>query len=224
MRARRAARELTLLSFSQLTKNTENIENAEIEEIAVSSVRTIVSNAESNLKKSLGMLFELKEKIEAYEFEHPENLERPIEASIIPVQLPMTSDMLGSIDKVIDAADKSLSALEISEISAHSNKHEIKDYLIKLIKKYLENKEEVNEQISTNSKGWNIDRMVRIDRDILRIAVTEMMYFDDIPPGVAADEAVELAKKYSTDESSGFINGILSQVIEKKFPDSVKEE
>ena len=76
----------------------------------------------------------------------------------------------------------------------------------------MEKKQEVDSKIKEHSEGWDVNRLINIDRDILRIAITEMLYFEDVPVGVSIDEAVEIAKKYSTDESSRFINGILGQV------------
>ena len=73
-----------------------------------------------------------------------------------------------------------------------------------------------HEQIKKYSKGWSVERLVKTDRDILRIAITEIIYFKDVPISVSINEAVELAKKYSCSESSKFINGILGQVAQKK--------
>ncbi|MDD3013856.1 MAG: transcription antitermination factor NusB [Candidatus Gastranaerophilales bacterium] len=213
MNARRAARELALLAFSQLVKNSKK--SPEIEEIIISSIRTLVDDAENNLKLTVSALADIKEYIENYEIEHPENVKRSIEASIIPVPMPMTSDMLGRIDSIIDVADKAYSALEISELASLSNKAEVKTYTINLSNLYTKNKKEIDEQISKHSKGWNIERLVRIDKNILRIAITELLYVEDVPISVSIDEAVELAKKYSTDESASFINGILRQVVEE---------
>lgn len=62
-------------------------------------------------------------------------------------------------------------------------------------------------------KGWKIERLSRVDKDILRLATYEMIYRDDIPPKAVINEALELAKIYSTDESSKFVNGVLGQMI-----------
>ena len=215
MNARRAARELALLSFSQLSRNPEKWEDKDIEDIILNSIRMLLNNAEGELKKATGYLFEIKETIENYEIEHAENEKRPIDTSIIPVQIPLTSDMLGHINVILDAADKTLSAMSITELYSLSNKVEVKDYTIKLIKLYSDNKTNIDDQINKLSIGWNINRLVKIDRDILRISTTELLYIPDIPVSVAIDEAVELAKEYSTEESSSFINGILRQVVQE---------
>ena len=70
----------------------------------------------------------------------------------------------------------------------------------------------LDEVISGNSKGWDVGRIGKVDLAILRLAVYEILHDDDIPVGVAIDEAVELAKKYGQDESSSFVNGILASV------------
>ncbi len=71
---------------------------------------------------------------------------------------------------------------------------------------------EIDALISKTSNGWRIDRMSRVDLSILRLAVFELLFDDDIPGGVAINEAVELAKQYGGDESSSFINGILGVI------------
>ena len=67
--------------------------------------------------------------------------------------------------------------------------------------------------IKKYSTGWDFDRLVKMDKDILRIAISELVYIKEAPMKVIVDEAVELAKKYSTDDSSSFINGVLAKVI-----------
>ncbi len=76
-----------------------------------------------------------------------------------------------------------------------------------------ENKEEFDEIISSFAKGWTIPRMNRVDVSILRLALCEIMYREDVSAGIAINEAVELAKKYSSDEGPAFINGILGAYV-----------
>lgn len=73
----------------------------------------------------------------------------------------------------------------------------------------------LDEIIDEASKGWKSNRIGKVELTILRLAVYEMKYDDDIPIGVAINEAVELAKKFGQEESSSFINGILSGVVDK---------
>lgn len=67
--------------------------------------------------------------------------------------------------------------------------------------------------IRSYARGWSLDRMAHVDRNILRLAMFELLFLPDIPPSVSVNEAVELAKRYSTAESGSFVNGILGNVI-----------
>ena len=71
----------------------------------------------------------------------------------------------------------------------------------------------IDDLISSHLQGWTLDRLPAVDRAILRVAVWELLYADDVPEPVAVDEAVELAKGLSTDDSPGFVNGVLGQVM-----------
>jgi len=71
----------------------------------------------------------------------------------------------------------------------------------------------VDDLISAHLQGWTLDRLPAVDRAVLRVAVWELLYADDVPEPVAVDEAVELAKSLSTDESPAFVNGVLGQVM-----------
>ena len=71
----------------------------------------------------------------------------------------------------------------------------------------------VDEVIARYARGWTLERMANIDRNVLRLATYEILYLPDIPPSVTVDEAVEMAKKYSTAESGRFVNGILGNLL-----------
>ena len=70
---------------------------------------------------------------------------------------------------------------------------------------------ELDEQINAKAKGWTTDRMGKVDLTIIRLAVYEIVYDDEVPTGVAINEAVELAKKFGRDESYSFVNGVLAR-------------
>lgn len=213
MQARRAARELALILFSQLDKKITDYSKEDFGDIILKSVRILTNNAGDDLKLTVGALFNMKEFIENYEADHETNIERPIEVSNIPVPLPMTSDMTGRIDEMIEIAEKALMALEIAEFATLESHEDVKNYAVTIAETFQEHHEEIDEQIQKFAKGWDIQRLVKIDKDILRIAIIELIYIKDAPMKVVVDEALELAKKYSTEESSSFINGILAKVI-----------
>lgn len=92
----------------------------------------------------------------------------------------------------------------------------IRDFTKELVQGVDENRRKIDELITTYSQGWDMDRMPVIDRNILRLAIYEILWSKDVPPAVAIDEAIELAQTLSTDDSSKYINGVLSKIIEIK--------
>ena len=85
-------------------------------------------------------------------------------------------------------------------------------YGLKLLSKTLERSAWAKDIITSKLEHWDFDRVTLVDRLILELALVEMVYFDDVPLKVSISEAIEIAKKFSTDESPGFVNGILDAV------------
>ncbi|GAA4264768.1 transcription antitermination factor NusB [Frondihabitans peucedani] len=85
-------------------------------------------------------------------------------------------------------------------------------YARDIVQGVIENRPEIDELIETYSQGWSLQRMPTIDRAILRIGIWELTHNDDIPDAVAISEAVELAQTLSTDDSAGFVNGLLGRI------------
>lgn len=213
MQARRAARELAFILFSQFDKKITNYTREDLQDIILKSVRILTSTATDELKTALGALVAMRDQIENYEADAEENLKRPIGAANIPVSIPMTSDMTGRINEMIDIAEKSMLALEIAEFTTLDSQHDVKNYAIQIADFFQKNHEEVDEIIQKYAKNWDLGRLVKMDKDILRIAIVELLYIKDAPMKVVVDEALELAKKYSTEDSAAFINGVLAKVI-----------
>jgi len=86
------------------------------------------------------------------------------------------------------------------------------DYINRVVPDILDKMDVVDSTIEKNLKGWTIQRLAKVDRQILRIAVYEFLYKDDIPPEVSINEAVEIARIYGSDDSPKFINGILGSI------------
>ena len=87
-----------------------------------------------------------------------------------------------------------------------------KTFLENLVAGVTDRQEQLDEIIGKYAQGWSLNRLARVDLTILRLAVYEIMFMPEIPVGATINEAVELAKKYAEDKSSGFINGILGSV------------
>jgi N utilization substance protein B len=89
---------------------------------------------------------------------------------------------------------------------------DVEEFSNRLITGACENIEGIDSIINRYSEHWRLSRMSTIDRNILRMAIYELVYLRDIPPPVTINEAVELAKKYGTEESGAFVNGILDRI------------
>ncbi len=87
-----------------------------------------------------------------------------------------------------------------------------REYTLKLLQSTLVHQHEVDELIRQSAKNWRLERISITDRNLLRIAVNEMLFSEDVPHQVAINEAVEIAKRYGSDDSPAFINGILDAV------------
>ena len=81
-----------------------------------------------------------------------------------------------------------------------------------LIRGALEHRDEADEHIKKHAKNWDLHRIAAVDRNIMRLAIYEMLHREDIPPVVSINEAVDIAKKFSTEDSGKFVNGILDKI------------
>jgi N utilization substance protein B len=91
-----------------------------------------------------------------------------------------------------------------------------KKYGMKLVDLVQAHREELDEEIKAASVHWEIDRIAKIDRIVVRIAMVELLYVPDIPTKVAISEAVQIATKFSMEESGSFVNGLLAGLMQKK--------
>jgi N utilization substance protein B len=92
----------------------------------------------------------------------------------------------------------------------------VNDYTIELVEGVDRHRERIDAILAEYAEGWTVDRMPDVDRAVLRLGVYELLWRDDVPDAVAIDEAVELAKLLSTDESPRFVNGVLAKVLRSR--------
>ena len=107
-------------------------------------------------------------------------------------------------------------AISLIEDTAREQEFTPDEYIEKVIMGVSEKKDELDELISESAKSWRLERLSGASLAIMRLAVYEMLYVDDVPFSVAINEAVELAKTYDHDKAPKFINGILNAIAEKK--------
>jgi len=92
------------------------------------------------------------------------------------------------------------------------------DFARRCINGVLGNISDIDVMLARHAEKWSVERMAKVDRNILRLGIYEIVYAPDIPGRVAVNEAVELAKRFGTDESGAFVNGILDSVLKSESP------
>jgi transcription antitermination protein NusB len=92
----------------------------------------------------------------------------------------------------------------------------VPEYAVELVEGVTEHRTRIDEIIASYAEGWTMERMPPVDRNVLRIGVYEMLWREDIPDVVAIDEAIELAKSLSTDDSPRFVNGVLARILRSR--------
>jgi N utilization substance protein B len=94
----------------------------------------------------------------------------------------------------------------------------VHEHTVRLVEGVAEHAARIDELIDTHASNWSIDRLPDVDRAILRMAVYELLWADDVPDAVVIDEAVELAKALSTDDSPAYVNGVLGAILAAEVP------
>ncbi|GAB4466180.1 MAG: transcription antitermination factor NusB [Elainellaceae cyanobacterium] len=208
MQARRIARELALLSVSQLPSKPEKLDAQQLQSVSLAAVRTLAGEAHDMLETA------------AAEVERGSNrlLASETKAQDLDSARVMVKEALELAQRAINRIG---TAVELPEMLQLANQQEVRDYTLALLQTVSIRRAEIDRIISAAMVDWQLHRLPQIDRDILRLAVAEFQYMG-IPDRVAINEAVELAKRYSDDDGHRFINGVLRRVVEK--PESRPEE
>ncbi|NJK38171.1 MAG: transcription antitermination protein NusB [Oscillatoriales cyanobacterium RM2_1_1] len=202
MQARRSARELVLLSISQLPTSPERLETQQIHDIVTAAVRTLVSESYESLETAMAELQRGSDRLQASQFR----------ASDLPAAQSMIQE---AIELTQSAINRVGTSIELPELLQLSKQEEIHAYAVEILMAVNGNREDIDQRISQAMVDWQINRLPRLDRDILRIAVAEVFYLE-IQEQVALNEAVELAKRYGDEESYRFINGVLRRVVDRR--------
>lgn len=126
-----------------------------------------------------------------------------------------------AVDAVFAADLRKISPLtlldDVADLAAdRQNQEAIFGYAREIVQGVVNHHEEIDDLLETYSQGWALDRMPNLDRAILRVGVWEILHNPDVPDAVAVNEAVELAKELSTDDSGSFVNGLLSRIASTK--------
>jgi N utilization substance protein B len=123
-----------------------------------------------------------------------------------------------AVDLLFEAEARGITPAEAAEsrqalAQSQSDVSALNPYTVTVARGVTQHAAHIDDLISTHLQGWTLERLPAVDRAILRVAVWELLHAEDVPEPVAVDEAVELAKHLSTDDSPGFVNGVLGQVM-----------
>jgi len=121
-----------------------------------------------------------------------------------------------ALDFLYESDIRNRPAMEILQSRVTELEYPVREFTRELVSGVSENRERIDEIIAMRAKGWDLDRMPVLDRNILRLGTFEILWSETVPIGVAVDEAVELAKTLSTEDSPNYVNGVLTAVAEIK--------
>ena len=204
---RQIARELALLSLSQLPMNPKKLDKIPQEQLVaklvLAAVRTLRSEVQDTLDNAAAELQRSNDRL----------LTSQTRASDLNTARTMVKEAIVYTQTAINKLGATVEFPELIQLA--NQDREVREYAKDIIIAVNENRDTIDEEISTALVDWQVTRLAHIDRDILRIAVAEMKYLQ-VPESVTINEAIELAKRYSEEDSHRFINGVLRRVTDQR--------
>ncbi|MDJ0707133.1 MAG: transcription antitermination factor NusB [Leptolyngbyaceae cyanobacterium MO_188.B28] len=201
MQARRIARELALLGMSQLPDKPEKLEGLQLNELLLSAVQTLTAEARDSLETAAAELGRGSDRLR--------------DSETRSVNLHSAREMMKEAIELTETTINRLgAALDLPEFIQSTNQDAAQEYALQILTQMIRYRAEVDTRLDQAMVAWQLKRLAHIDRDILRIAMVEILYLE-LPIRIAINEAVELAKRYSGEEGYRFINGVLRRVTDQ---------
>jgi transcription antitermination protein NusB len=208
MKAQTVARELALLALPQLSKAQKKLAQQSARELQI-TIEAMMLNAIATLRD------ETKENIEAASVELQRSNEKLLNshtrANNLDSAREMTVQAIALVQAAIEKLDRSL---EMPELINNFNRTDVRTYALELISKTIAETDDIDVLLGKSMVDWQLSRLPKIDRDILRLAVAEIVYLG-LEERIAINEAIELAKRYSDEQGRKLINGVLRRVTEQ---------
>ena len=123
-----------------------------------------------------------------------------------------------AVDVLYEAELRGRDRLDLLAERVEHGNPPVPQHTTRLVEGVAEHAAKIDELIDSHAKNWSLDRLPDVDRAILRMAVFELLWADDVPDAVVIDEAVELAKTLSTDDSPAYVNGVLGAILDAEVP------
>jgi N utilization substance protein B len=121
-----------------------------------------------------------------------------------------------ALDVLFEADQRGVDPATVLAERIHRAEPPVAEYTVEIVEGVLAHSERIDELLGTYAQGWTVARMPGVDRALLRMSAWELLYNDAVPDAVVIDEAVELARSLSTDESPAFVNGLLARLLAVK--------
>lgn len=198
---RRISRELALLGLSQIKGHGDKLEQTDLNELILAAVRTLTAEIRETLESASGEVSRADERLVSSDT-RATNVKSA--QAMVREALELTQSAINRLAIVIDFPER----LQLA------SQYEVRQYALELIGTVHRRQKEIEQTIGSALVDWQLNRLAKIDQDILRIAVSEMLFLD-IPHKVAINEAIELAKRYSDEDGYRFVNGVLRRVTEQ---------
>ncbi len=200
MQARRIARELALLSLSQLPANPAKLDQKGLQDVLLAAVRTLTTEVRDTIETAAAEL----QRSNALILDSETRASNPDQAKgILQEAIALTQTAINRLGAAID----------LPEFVQLANQSEVRDYAFEIVRAYYRDRDKIQKQLDDALVDWQLSRLAAIDRHILQIATVEIVYLG-VPDRVAINEAVELAKRYSEEDGHRFINGVLRKVVQ----------
>jgi N utilization substance protein B len=180
---------------------SERLDTQQLSNLVLAAIRTLTSEIQETLETAAAELKRGSDRL----------LNSETRASDVRSARVMVSDAIELTEKAINRMG---TAMDIPELIQLSNQQEVRSYSIEILKTINRRQQEIDQILTDALQDWQLNRLARIDRDILRIAAAEMAFLG-LSERVAINEAVELAKRYSDEEGHRFINGVLRRVSDR---------
>lgn len=198
---RRVSRELALLTLTQISSRPEQ-SSISVHEMLGRAADMLAYEARERLQEAGADLVTAERRAqEAY-------LETSAGEGLSKDDL---TQLLAALERAQQAVELLGSALELPAQVALVGSDEVRDFVGAQVQRYLRQAKDIDQRLESAADNWAVDRMASLDRDVLRLAVAELLYAPETPVEVVINEAVELAKKYGTPDSGRFVNGVLAR-------------
>lgn len=225
--ARHIGRELAFLTLSSLVQQyqDEELDQIDLEEILERAVRVLLSEAEDHLLTAGKALQEVHSRLVALELDETVILASKDIQRVLRQKLEEINDFkLALLNQTLEmerACQLMEDSMQIPLLRTLADTPQIREFALELVAQYRSHRTAIDQEVDRVSTEWPLERMSSIDRDLVRMAATEMFYDpfaqggDSTPLPVVINEAVELAKKYGTEGSYRFVNGVLRNLLSK---------